>query len=196
MIKIIHRINIKDDLLNIPTKYGVEVDIRSADDKLIISHDPFIQGEDFMDWMALYKHEILILNVKEEGLEDRLIAIMANFKVDNFFFLDQSFPFLLKTSRQGESRSAVRVSEFEDVHTAMNLAGKVQWVWVDCFSRFPLSQQQADLLQTEGGFKLCFVSPELQSRAGKGSIIDFRKRIEARGIMGDAVCTKYPNLWE
>ena len=31
---------------------------------------------------------------------------------------------------------------------------------------------------------------------GKGGIIDFRKRIEARGIVGDAVCTKYPNLWE
>ena len=73
MIKIIHRINTREDLLNIPTKYGVEVDIRSADDKLIISHDPFVQGEDFMDWMALYKHKILILNVKEEGLEDRLI---------------------------------------------------------------------------------------------------------------------------
>ena len=144
MIKIIHRINTKKGLLNIPIKYGVEVDIRSAEDKLIISHDPFIQGEDFVDWMVLYKHEILILNVKEEGLEDKLIEVMASFNIDNFFFLDQSFPFLLKTSKQGESRSAVRVSEFEDVHTAMNLAGKVQWVWVDCFPKFPLSKPQAD----------------------------------------------------
>ena len=196
MIKIIHRINTKEELKNIPSKYGVEVDIRSSGDKLIMSHDPFIHGEDFMDWMSLYKHGTLILNVKEEGLEDRLISVMANFLIDDFFFLDQSFPFLLKTSRQGESRSAVRVSEFEDVYTAMNLAGTVQWVWVDCFSKFPLSKQQADLLQIEGGFKLCFVSPELQSRADKGGIINFRKKIEARGIIGDAVCTKHPSLWE
>ena len=196
MIKILHRINTKKYLLDTPIEYGVEVDIRSNKDKLIVSHDPFILGEDFIDWISAYKHKILILNVKEEGLEEKLISIMFDLGINNFFFLDQSFPFLLKTSRRGESRSAVRVSEFEDIHTAMNLAGTVDWVWVDCFSCFPLRKKEADILQKEGKFRLCFVSPELQNRENKEGIINFRKKIEKERIIGDAVCTKYPNLWE
>ena len=196
MIKILHRINTKEGLINTPIKYGIEVDIRSNGERLIISHDPFLLGEDFLEWLSVYRHGTLILNVKEEGLEERLISLMFDSKIDDFFFLDQSFPFLLKTSKTGESRSAVRVSEFEDIHTAMNLAGEVEWAWIDCFSRFPLTKNQANILQKKGRFKLCFVSPELQNRESKEGIIDFRKEIDAAGITGDAVCTKYPGLWE
>ena len=45
------------------------------------------------------------------------------------------------------------------------------------------------------GLKLCFVSPELQGRAEHDHVIEFRKYIELLGIKGDAVCTKYPDLW-
>ena len=78
----------------------------------------------------------------------------------------------------------------------MNLTGTVDWVWVDCFSCFPLRKKEADILRKEGKFRLCFVSPELQNRENKEGIINFRKEIEKEGIIGDAVCTKYPNLWE
>ena len=81
------------------------------------------------------------------------------------------------------------------MNTALNLAGKVQWIWVDCFTCFPLSRKQAESLQKEGGFKLCFVSPELQGRNDPQDINGFRKAIEMKGIKGDAVCTKYPDLW-
>ena len=47
----------------------------------------------------------------------------------------------------------------------------------------------------DNNLKLCFVSPELQGRNNKDHIIEFRKNIENLGIIGDAVCTKYPNLW-
>ena len=39
MIDIIHRVNHVDEL-KIPTNYGVEVDIRCSDNKLVLSHDP------------------------------------------------------------------------------------------------------------------------------------------------------------
>jgi len=192
---ILHRINTKEALQNTPNKFGVEIDIRSEGKKLILGHDPFQEGEDFLKWIQLYDHGTLILNVKEEGLEEELISIMSMNQIEDFFFLDQSFPFLLKTIKKGETRCALRVSEYEDINTVFNLTGKVQWVWVDCFTTFPLTRKQAESLQKEGGFKLCFVSPELQGRNDRQDITSFRKEIEMKGIIGDAVCTKYPDLW-
>jgi len=192
---IAHRRNTLNELLASPTKYGVEVDIRSYGDKLVIDHDPFIEGEPFDIWADNYRHGTLILNVKEEGLEARLIELMRLKGIKDYFFLDQSFPFLIKWSRVGERRCAVRVSEFESVETAMTLAGKVDWVWVDCFTHFPLSYGDAKRLK-DAGFKLCLVSPELQGRSADLEIPALAALLKERNILADAVCTKRPDLWE
>jgi hypothetical protein len=196
MHRILHRVNTRNELMKCPNDLGVEVDIRSTGQTLILHHEPFEVGENFEEWLTAYNHGTLILNVKEEGLENRLIDLMDRNDIDNFFFLDQSFPFLVKTSRAGESRCAVRVSEFESVNTAMSLTGKIQWVWVDCFTCFPLTKESAFQLKEQGAFKLCFVSPELQGLTDREGIIAFRNEIETLGIKGDAVCTKYPDLWD
>jgi hypothetical protein len=196
MHRILHRVNTKDDLLKIPKEFGVEVDIRTKGNQLIMHHDPFKDGEDFEDWLEAYQHGILILNVKEEGLEDRLIELMGKYNIDDYFFLDQSFPFLIKTAKNNEKRCAVRVSEFESIDTVITLANKVDWVWVDCFTHFPLTTDQAEKLQTELKFKLCFVSPELQGRTEIEHVKEFIQGIKLLGIKGDAVCTKYPDLWD
>jgi len=183
------------ELLATDSKYGVEVDIRSKGDSLIIHHDPFVAGESFDEWINAYQHGTLILNVKEEGLETRLIALMRSKGITDYFFLDQSFPFLVKWSKAGEHRCAVRVSEFESIETALTLAGKVDWVWVDCFTKFPLSGEDAVRLKN-AGFKLCLVSPELQGRNAEIEIPALFSLLRARNIESDAVCTKRPDLWE
>lgn len=192
---IAHRRNTLHELLASPTKYGVEVDIRSYGNKLVIHHDPFIEGESFDAWIAAYRHGTLILNIKEEGLEARLIELMKLNGIEDYFFLDQSFPFLIKWSNMGERRCAVRVSEFELVETALSLAGKVDWVWVDCFTHFPLSRESAKRLK-DAGFKLCLVSPELQGRSAESEIPALAAQLSERGIQPDAICTKRPDLWE
>lgn len=191
---IAHRRNAIAELEATPTQYGVEVDIRSHGERLIIHHDPFREGEDFERWMQSFRHGTLILNVKEEGLEARLLEIMKRSAVEDFFFLDQSFPFLVKWARNGEHRCAVRVSEFESVDTALTLAGKVDWVWVDCFTRFPLTTESAERLQ-QAGFKLCLVSPELQGRPPETEIPQLRATLASLRIAAEAVCTKRPDLW-
>ena len=190
-----HRRNTLAELQATPSKYGVEVDIRSQGKDLVIHHDPFVVGEPFEDWFRAYQHGTLILNVKEEGLEGRLIELMKSRGFEDYFFLDQSFPYLVKWSRAGEHRCAVRVSEFESVETAMTLAGKVDWVWVDCFTRFPLTHEAAQQLQ-QAGFKLCLVSPELQGRDAATEIPALIELLRQRGIVAEAVCTKRPDLWE
>jgi hypothetical protein len=191
---IAHRINEKAKLTQLDPKFGVEVDIRSYGEKLIIHHDPFCEGEDFNEWIKAYRHSTLILNVKEEGLESKLINLMADYNIADYFFLDQSFPFLIRWANKGEKRCAVRVSEYEHIETAMTLAGKVSWVWVDCFSRFPLTSQDAQKL-TSSGFKLCIVSPELQGRDPDREIPAMIDLLIDRKIHVDAVCTKRSDLW-
>ncbi len=192
---ILHRRNTIAELRATDNKYGVEVDIRCEGEKLIMHHDPFVPGESFDEWVAAYRHGTLILNVKEEGLETRLIALMASKGIDDYFFLDQSFPFLVKWSKAGEHRCAVRVSEFESIETALTLAGKVDWVWVDCFTQFPLSGADAQRLKNVG-YKLCLVSPELQGRDAETEIPVLASLLRERSIKSDAVCTKRPDLWE
>ena len=190
-----HRRNTVSELLATDSKYGIEVDIRSDGDRLIIHHDPCVAGESFDEWIDVYRHGTLILNVKEEGLEARLIALMQSKGIADYFFLDQSFPFLVKWSKVGEHRCAVRVSEFESIETALTLAGKVDWVWVDCFTKFPLSEDDALRLKN-AGFKLCLVSPELQGRNAEIEIPALASLLRERNIESDAVCTKRPELWE
>lgn len=194
MIVIRHRRNTLADLRATPADLGIELDLRSRGEELIVHHDAFAEGERFEDWLAGFRHRTLILNVKEEGLEDRLIALMRERGIEDYFFLDQSFPFLVRTANRGESRCAVRVSEFESIDTALSLAGRIQWAWVDCFTRFPLDGAQARRLQ-DAGFKLCLVSPELQGRDAVSEIPAMRALLAREGIVAEAVCTKEPELW-
>ena len=189
---ICHRRNLINELKTTPAEYGIEVDIRSQGGELIIHHDPFVEGVNFKAWISEYRHSTLILNVKEEGLEEALLAVMAEHSIDDFFFLDQSFPFLIRTANRGESRCAVRVSEFETVETALTLSGKIDWVWIDCFTRFPLTAEDVQRLK-QAGFKLCLVSPELQGRFGE--IANMRALLDNLHIKLDAVCTKDPLAW-
>ena len=193
--RILHRVNTKEALLNTPKEYGVEVDIRSSGNRFTMHHDPFQDGEDFEDWLSAYDHGTLILNVKEEGLEERLIEIMLLRGIKDYFFLDQSFPFLVKWAKLGERRCAVRVSEFESIESALTLAGKVDWVWVDCFSHFPLTHRDALRLK-QAGFKLCLVSPELQGRDAELEIPILTRLLNERDIVAEAVCTKRPDIWQ
>ena len=107
MYKIKHRVNSLEELNNTPLNLGVEIDIRTNNNELILHHDPFEKGELFIKWIEAYKHKIIVLNVKEEGLETELLEIMQKKNIKNFFFLDQSFPFLIKTINLGEKRCAV-----------------------------------------------------------------------------------------
>ena len=192
---IAHRRNTLTELNSTNGTYGIEVDIRSFNDRLVVHHDPLVKGVDFITWINAYHHSLLILNVKEEGLEKYLLDIMKARGIDNFFFLDQSFPFLVKWAKLGERRCAVRVSEFESIDTAISLAGMIDWVWVDCFTRFPISGKDARRLQV-AGFKLCLVSPELQGRDPDIEIPQMAMFLLHENIQPEAICTKRQDLWE
>jgi hypothetical protein len=190
MLKIAHRINTVEQLKNIPSLYGVELDLRPDGDKIIIHHDAFAQGEDFEEWMKHYRHSLIILNTKAEGMEERIIALMEKHNINDYFFLDLSLPFLIRYMKRGVKDIAVRFSEYEPLDFVMQFAGKVNWVWVDCFNELPLTQENYKFLKQY--FKICLVSPELQGY-DISKIQDFKTKLIGMEI--DAVCTKHPDLW-
>lgn len=190
MLKIAHRINTAEQLKNLPHEYGVELDLRPDGNRIIIHHDAFAAGEDFEEWLQQYRHSFLILNTKAEGMEERLLSLMEKHGIEQYFFLDLSLPFLIRYMNKGVRKIAVRFSEYEPLEFVMKFAGKVDWVWVDCFSDLPLDQDNYILLKKH--FKLCLVSPELQGYH-TDRIHEFR--IKLKGMEIDAVCTKRPELW-
>jgi len=194
MIIVHHRRNTAKELALVPPDEGIEIDIRSHGKDLIIQHDPFLPGELLSDWLSHYSHRLLVLNTKEEGLEQTCLELMKNFNIKDFFFLDQTFPFLIKTALSGEKRCAARVSEYESIETAVALNAMVEWLWIDSFTRFPLKGKELKRL-SEIGYKFCVVSPELLGREGKKEISALRSYFEAEAVSIDAVCTDLPSFW-
>jgi hypothetical protein len=190
LVKIAHRINTVAQLRLVPSEHGIELDLRSEGDRLILHHDPFVAGEPFEDLLAEYRHRFLILNVKAEGLEEAILALLRKYGIKDYFFLDLSLPFLIKYAKRGERNIAVRFSEYEPLDFVLRFKGLVDWVWVDCFSDLPLNPENYATLKEY--FKLCLVSPELQGHP-IDRIAEFRERLREMPI--DAVCTKRPDLW-
>ena len=189
-----HRRNTVAELRDTPTSYGVEIDLRTDAGEIVLHHEPFSGGVLFREWLGSYDHAGLIVNVKEDGLEDAVLTLLAEHGVEDFFFLDQPFPTLVKTGRRGERRCAVRVSEFEPVAQALAVADLVDWVWVDCFTRWPLGVADVQALQS-AGLRTCLVSPELQGRTEPSHAADLARSVADVGLVPDAVCTKRPEQW-
>ena len=104
-----HRINKISQLRDISPDRGVEVDIRSYQGNIILAHDPFEQGELFTEWLESWNGQSLILNVKEEGLENYILDLLSNYNVKEFFFLDQSYPSIRRLINLGISKLATRI---------------------------------------------------------------------------------------
>ena len=190
MLIIQHRVNTLTKLKQVPSLYGVEVDIRDIDGHLCLQHDPFKRGEALEDFLKAYRHSFIVLNVKTDGIEAEVLRLVKKYSINHFFLLDLANPTLVKMTQNGMTDAAVRFSEFEPIESCLAFAGKAKWVWVDCFTQLPLNQDTYSQLKRH--FKICLVSPELQSHPSE-QIRQFKKILAPFEI--DAVCTDYPNLW-
>jgi hypothetical protein len=188
---IVHRVNTIKDLINTPAEYGVEVDLRDFGKKIILQHDPFKDGETFEEYLRNYNHGTMILNIKSEGIETKVLKLIKQYNVKNYFFLDCSFPMINFLSSKGERNIAMRFSEFEGIDTISSMSKKVDWIWVDCFSRLPITAQNYKILK-DHKYKLCLVSPELQDQDQK--LETYKNHLQKEGIIFDAICTKLHNI--
>ena len=191
MIIVNHRINNVAALRKINFEHGVEVDLRdNLNGEIYLAHDPFVNGESFDNYLNWFNHKFIIINIKSEGIEYKVIELLKKHQIKNYFFLDSSFPMIKKLSFAGETNMAIRFSEFEGLDTIISMKGKIKWVWIDCFSLMPLTKKIYELLKNHG-FELCLVSPELQNQEDK--IIHYKQYLIQNKINVDMVCTKSHN---
>jgi hypothetical protein len=170
----------------------VELDLRDKfDGNIVVTHDAYNDGDTWTNYLTAYQHNLMIANIKTEGIEQDIIRHLEKAGHDNYFLLDVSLPFLIKLSNLGIRKMAVRYSKYEPIELATQFINKVDWVWVDCFDGFPLNIDAYTLLKKH--FKICMVSPELHGKSTE-DMEDFKNKLITMPV--DAVCTKYPHLWE
>ena len=145
MIIVKHRVNNSKDLIKLSKKYGVEIDLRSQKKEIYLHHEPFKKGEPFFKWIKNYNHKLIVLNVKEEGLEKNILKILKKNKIINFFFHDQTFSSMLKN--MSKTKVSIRYSDFEELKKTDILFKKIKWLWVDNFNKLEIDKKLYKLLK-------------------------------------------------
>jgi hypothetical protein len=193
MLIVAHRVNTIKELNQITTAYGIEIDIRADGSQLILNHEPFHGGERFIDYLEVYRHQLLVLNIKEAGIEAEVLKLVREKGIRDFFLLDVEFPYIHQSARKGERAIAIRYSEDESIEMALMYRGKVDWVWIDTNTKLPLD---ARVIQKLNGFKTCLVCPGRWGRSH--DILVYRQRMQEFGFTPDAVMASPGNFseWE
>lgn len=196
MIFFEHRRNKISDLDHVHLENGVEIDLRSKVDEpgvIHLSHDPWLKGDDFEQWLLKYKDRgikgTIILNTKEDALEERAIEIINKVGIEKYIFLDTTFPTFIRWSNRGRAENFfLRLSKYEDLTNILKFQGRVSWLWCDCFDHEIVDENV--LREASLYFKLCMVSPELQGgdEATFSHFLPYSKYF-------DAICTKNSKKW-
>ena len=196
MIKIAHRINTITALRKIPIDWGVEVDVRhdNRNGRLYLNHDPGV-GEDLERYLRKFNHAFIIFDIKESGVEDRVIDLASKYRIlkSKYFLLDVEFPYLYTASRKNIKQIAVRYSKDEPIEMALKYKNKVDWVWIDTNTKLPLDLKIKNKLK---GFKTCLVSPDRWGRPE--DIPKYRMKMKKLGFKLDAVMAGFEHRksWE
>lgn len=177
--------------------YGIEIDLR-YNENLVLNHDlleknslyPF-----FEEKIQFMKNIPIICNIKESGLEERVIELLG----DNFeyYFLDSQIPDILRLSKNGyQGKFIIRISDVESYNERLMSVVKPKYVWVDYsqFSNFDIQNYREFIYGIKpklGQVEPILVSPELYDL----SYIEFIEPIQSILPKGFSVCTKKPELW-
>jgi len=114
--------------------FGIETDIRDSQRELVISHDLPVHAvtalESFFELYSRFESELpLALNIKSDGMQNRLKSLLEEYDINNYFLFDMAIPDALVYCWQGFN-VFTRQSEYEISPPYYNLA---QGVWLDEF---------------------------------------------------------------
>ena len=185
---------------------GIELDIRSYGSKLILTHDRIEENnhniylEDILkDLTGL----IVIVNVKESGLEEQISKILDSADV-KYYFLDSQIPDIIRLCRQDKFKGKfiIRVSDFEEVSTDFLNYCQPNFLWVDYskFDNFKIldyinfinKMSSDDRLKS---YKKILVSPELYGLQNINTAYDIMKSTKKELLKEYSVCTTIPDDW-
>jgi hypothetical protein len=145
--------------------FGTELDLRDLAGEVVVSHDPPAAGaltaEDMLAIHAEHGRSLtLALNVKADGLQGPVAALLRRFEVRDAFVFDMSVPDALHWLRAG----VPLFTRHSDVEQSPVLYEEAAGVWLDGFRS---DWWGADVVRRHllAGKRVCIVSPELHGRA-------------------------------
>ena len=189
---IVHRVNSINKLRKIPKTFGAEIDLRVYRSKIILNHEPFKSGDTLDNFLKNYNHGTLILNIKEDGIEDEVIKKVNQAKIKSFFLLDVEFPYIFKSLKNNQKNIAIRFSEKEPIEISKLLEKKFKWLWIDTVTKLPVNKKNLRVIKK---FKSCIVCPERWGRPYE--INKYKKKMKKLKFQPNAVMTslKYAYDW-
>lgn len=198
MLKIMHRVNTIEWLKNTDTQYWVEIDLRAwkntvEDKNIILNHEPFEWGVSFEEYLEHYKHAFMILNVKEDGIEEIILELLKKHNIEEYFFLDAEFPFIYRYTKEWNKKVAIRYSEAEVIEQALAFKSKADYLWIDTNTTLPIYK---DIIEHMKWFTTCLVSPDRWGRPE--DIVKYKKQMENLNFELDMVMVweEAAHLWD
>lgn len=174
--------------------FGTETDIRDFNGELVISHDPpeskfqYLSVSDFFEmYKSIGDGLQLALNIKSDGLHEKLIKLINYYNISNYFVFDMSIPDTLGYLKYN-SKIFTRQSEYE-INPAFY--SQADGVWMDEFNQNWI-EEKVIKNHVSNGKKVCIVSPELHKR---GFTIEWNKYKDI--FLSDvqnkiSICTDFP----
>lgn len=171
--------------------FGIETDIRDFKGELVISHDIPTEGvlplDEFFQLCKKYKCAYpLALNIKSDGLQEKLKQTIAQHRIENYFVFDMSVPDGLHYVKH-QMNTFTRGSEYESTPAFYDDA---IGIWLDEF-QYHWVNKKVILNHLTHKKLICIVSPELHKRSYMDEWKDYRC-IEREVGQGFMICTDHP----
>jgi len=144
--------------------FGAEIDVRDLDGELVVSHDMPVRGALEFDSVLQAHRQAgqpgwLAINIKSDGLSQRVAQSLVSNNVSRYFCFDMSVPDTLPYLRS-KMIFAARLSEYEPEGRLSECAPVL---WVDGFDNILFSSGKL-MHWLNIGKHICIVAPELHGR--------------------------------
>lgn len=170
--------------------YGVELDVRDRCGELVVSHDPPRGDEPLLAevvarWRDAGTPSLLAVNVKADGLQGDVLAVLADVPPSRWFVFDASVP----DTRHWLSCGAPVYTRHSELEPDPALYADSTGVWLDAFAGqwWDLATVRA---HTRQGKQVCVVSPELHGRDPQ----PVWELLQSASPDGLSLCTDHPEL--
>lgn len=174
--------------------FGTETDIRDYKSDLVISHD--IADETCISvthFFELYNHFDtslpLALNIKSDGLQAKLKALLVEHRIENYFVFDMSVPDGLGYLKN-DLNVFTRQSEYEKEPSFYN---ESTGIWLDEFQGHWITKEVIER-HVKNNKQICIVSPDLHKREYKAEWEHYKLIEKELGINNLMICTDNPEL--
>ena len=169
--------------------FGTETDIRDYNGELAISHDmadeSCMKVETFFEIYKSFDNKLpLALNIKADGLQQRLKELIKKFEIRNYFVFDMSVPDGLVSLKYGFN-TFTRQSEYEKEPSFYKEA---EGIWLDEFHAHWIDEGTIQF-HLDNKKKICIVSPDLHKRDYKKEWQHYKEIEKKLHISNLMLCT-------